>query len=74
MSNTDGVIPHHRHVEQRLWDSAGQFRADSGIKAQESFGPIRDILFLGLAEARLPAQLEKAGARPGLARRSHAEF
>jgi len=52
-------------LEKRLWDAADQFRADSGIKAQESFGPILHILVLGLAEARLTAQrakLEKAGA------------
>jgi len=59
-------------LEKRLWDAADQFRANLGLKAQEYSGPILGLIFLRFAAQR--AKLEKAGARPGLARRSHAEF
>src|SRR5215472_10621098 len=51
--------------EKRLWDSADQFRANSGLKAQEYSGPILGIIFLRFAEVRFAAQrtkLEKASA------------
>jgi hypothetical protein len=35
-------------LEKRLWDSADQFRANSGLKAQEYSGPILGIIFLRL--------------------------
>lgn len=52
-------------LEKRLWDSADQFRANSGLKAQEYSGPILGIIFLRFAAVRFAAQrakLEKAGA------------
>ena len=52
-------------LEKRLWDAADQFRANSGLKAQEYSGPILGLIFLRFAEARfaaLRAKLEKAGA------------
>lgn len=52
-------------LEKRLWDSADQFRANSGLKAQEYSGPILGLIFLRFAEVRFTAQratLEKAGA------------
>ncbi|MFZ1624210.1 MAG: class I SAM-dependent DNA methyltransferase [Gammaproteobacteria bacterium] len=52
-------------LEKRLWDSADQFRANSGLKAQEYSGPILGLIFLRFAEVRftmLHAKLEKAGA------------
>ncbi len=52
-------------LEKRLWDSADQFRANSGLKAQEYSGPILGIIFLRFAEVRFAAQrakLEKASA------------
>ena len=52
-------------LEKRLWDSADQFRANSGLKAQEYSGPILGIIFLRFAEARFAAQrakLEKVSA------------
>ena len=57
-------------LEKRLWDSADQFRANSGLKAQEYSGPILGLIFLRFAEVRFTAQrttLEKAGtsARSG---------
>ncbi len=39
-------------LEKRLWDSAGQFRANSSLKAQEYSGPILGIIFLRFAEVR----------------------
>ena len=51
--------------EKRLWDAADQFRANSGLKAQEYSGPILGLIFLRFAEVRFAVQykkLEKAGA------------
>ena len=52
-------------LEKSLWDAADQFRANSGLKAQEYSGPILGLIFLRFAEVRFTAQrvkLEKAGA------------
>jgi type I restriction enzyme M protein len=52
-------------LEKRLWDAADQFRANSGLKAQEYSGPILGLIFLRFAEMRFAAQrakLETAGA------------
>lgn len=52
-------------LEARLWSAADQFRANSGLKAQEYSGPILGLIFLRFAEVRFAAQrarLEKAGA------------
>lgn len=52
-------------LEKRLWDAADQFRANSGLKAQEYSGPILGLIFLRFAEVRFIAQrakLEKADA------------
>ncbi len=46
-------------LEKRLWDSADQFRANSGLKAQEYSGPILGIIFLRFAEVRFAAQRAK---------------
>ena len=35
-------------LEKRLWDAAGQFRANSGLKAQEYSGPILGLMVLSL--------------------------
>jgi type I restriction-modification system DNA methylase subunit len=59
-------------LEERLWDAADQFRANSGLKAQEYSGPILGLIFLRFAEVRFTAQrakLEKAGASPRRASR-----
>ena len=51
-------------LEKRLWDAADQFRANSGLKAQEYSGPILGLIFLRFAEARFAkrrSQLEQAG-------------
>lgn len=52
-------------LEKRLWDAADQFRANSGLKAQEYSGPILGLIFLRFADARFAVQrktLESAGA------------
>jgi type I restriction enzyme M protein len=52
-------------LEKRLWDAADQFRANSGLKAQEYSGPILGLIFLRFAEVRFATQhakLEAAGA------------
>jgi type I restriction enzyme M protein len=51
-------------LEKRLWDTADQFRANSGLKPQEYSGPILGLIFLRFAESRFAAQrakLEKVG-------------
>jgi type I restriction enzyme M protein len=52
-------------LEKRLWDAADQFRANSGLKAQEYSAPVLGLIFLRFAEVRFTAQrtkLEKAAA------------
>ena len=52
-------------LEKRLWDAADQFRANSGLKAQEYSGPILGLIFLRFAEVRFAGQrvrLESAGS------------
>jgi type I restriction enzyme M protein len=52
-------------LEKRLWDAADQFRANSGLKAQEYSGPILGLIFLRFAEVRFAIQrstLEGASA------------
>ncbi len=52
-------------LEKNLWDAADQFRANSGLKAQEYSAPVLGLIFLRFAEVRFTAQraeLEKAGA------------
>ena len=53
------------NLEKRLWDAADQFRANSGLKAQEYSGPILGLIFLRFAEVRFSARrqaLESVGA------------
>jgi len=52
-------------LEKRLWDAADQFRANSGLKAQEYSAPVLGLIFLRFAEVRFAAQrakLEKTAA------------
>jgi type I restriction enzyme M protein len=46
-------------LEKRLWDAADQFRANSGLKAQEYSAPVLGLIFLRFAEARFAAQRAK---------------
>src|SRR5208283_3450603 len=55
-------------LEKRLWDAADNFRANSGLTAQQYSGPILGLIFLRFAEARFVARravLKKAGAKGG---------
>lgn len=50
-------------LEKNLWEAADQFRANSGLKAQEYSGPLLGLIFLRFAEVRFSAlrkELEKA--------------
>jgi type I restriction enzyme M protein len=52
------------NLERNLWAAADQFRANSGLKAQEYSGPILGLVFLRFAEVRFAGRrekLEKAG-------------
>ena len=52
-------------LEKRLWEAADQFRANSGLKAQEYSAPVLGLIFLRFAEVRFAKQramLEKAAA------------
>ena len=52
-------------LEKRLWAAADQFRANSGLTAQQYSSPILGLIFLRFAEARFSVRreaLEKAGA------------
>ena len=43
-------------LEKRLWDAADQFRANSGLKAQEYSSPVLGLIFLRFAEVRFSAR------------------
>lgn len=46
-------------LEKNLWDAAGQFRANSGLKSQEYSAPVLGLIFLSFAEVRVLTQLIK---------------
>lgn len=56
-------------LEKRLWDAADQFRANSGLKAQEYSGPILGLIFLRFAEVRFTIQHVKLEAVEASSRR-----
>lgn len=56
-------------LEKRLWDAADQFRANSGLKAQEYSGPILGLIFLRFAEVRFSIQRTKLEAGESSSRR-----
>ena len=53
-------------LEKRLWDAADQFRANSGLKAQEYSAPVLGLIFLRFAEVRFGAQRAKLESPPPL--------
>ncbi|MBN1243325.1 MAG: SAM-dependent DNA methyltransferase [Spirochaetales bacterium] len=60
--NKDAAV---QSLEKNLWSAADQFRANSGLKAQEYSGPILGLIFLRFAEVRFAqqrAKLESAGS------------
>ena len=54
---------------KRLWDAADQFRANSGLKAQEYSGPILGLIFLRFAEVRFAVQRAKLEGASASSRR-----
>ena len=73
-SNSESTVAHVNHsvwiapsekgdatnaLEKRLWDAADQFRANSGLKAQEYSSPILGLIFLRFAEVRFANQFKK---------------
>jgi type I restriction enzyme M protein len=56
-------------LEKRLWDAADQFRANSGLKAQEYSGPILGLIFLRFAEVRFAVQRSKLEGASASSRR-----
>lgn len=56
-------------LEKRLWDAADQFRANSGLKAQEYSGPILGLIFLRFAELRFSVQHARLAAAGASSRR-----
>lgn len=56
-------------LERRLWDAADQFRANSGLKAQEYSGPILGLIFLRFAEVRFAIQRSKLEGASASSRR-----
>ena len=56
-------------LEKQLWDAADQFRANSGLKAQEYSGPILGLIFLRFAEVRFAVLNDKLQAAGGSSRR-----
>jgi type I restriction enzyme M protein len=56
-------------LEKRLWDAADQFRANSGLKAQEYSAPVLGLIFLRFAEVRFAAQRAKLEKTKTSARR-----
>jgi type I restriction enzyme M protein len=56
-------------LEKRLWDAADQFRANSGLKAQEYSGPILGLIFLRFTEVRFAIQRSKLEGASASSRR-----
>jgi type I restriction enzyme M protein len=56
-------------LEKRLWDAADQFRANSGLKAQEYSGPILGLIFLRFAEVRFAIHRTKLESTSASSRR-----
>jgi type I restriction enzyme M protein len=55
-------------LEKQLWDAADNFRANSGLTAQQYSGPILGLIFLRFAEARFVVRrtaLDKSAAKGG---------
>lgn len=60
-------------MEKSLWEAADQFRANSGLKAQEYSGPIFGLIFLRFADARFTPHWQKLKAAGGSERRGSRE-
>jgi type I restriction enzyme M protein len=60
-------------MEKSLWEAADQFRANSGLKAQEYSGPILGLIFLRFADARFMPHWQTLKAAGGSERRGSRE-
>jgi type I restriction enzyme M protein len=60
-------------MERSLWSAADQFRANSGLKAQEYSGPILGLIFLRFADARFMPKWQMLKAAGGSERRGSRE-
>jgi type I restriction enzyme M protein len=60
-------------MEKSLWQAADQFRANSGLKAQEYSGPILGLIFLRFADARFRPRWNELKAAGGSERRGSRE-
>jgi hypothetical protein len=60
-------------MEKSLWDAADQFRANSGLKAQEFPGPLLGLIFLRFADARFMPRWRELKAAGGRERRGSRE-
>jgi hypothetical protein len=60
-------------MERNLWEAADQFRANSGLKAQEYSGPILGLIFLRFADARFMPRWRELKAAGGRERRGSRE-
>jgi type I restriction-modification system DNA methylase subunit len=58
-------------MEKSLWDAADQFRANSGLKAQEYSGPILGLIFIRFAEVRFITQRSRLKAEGTSSRRGN---
>src|SRR5579859_3791404 len=52
-------------IERRLWRSADQLRANSGLRPSEYSRPMLGLLFLRYAEARFTDAAKALAPRPG---------
>jgi len=60
-------------MEKSLWEAADQFRANSGLKAQEYSAPILGLIFLRFADARFMPRWNELKAAGGSERRGSRE-
>ena len=60
-------------AQASLWDAADQFRANSGLKAQEYSGPILGLIFLRFADARFMPRWRELKEAGGSERRGSRE-
>ncbi|MFM9086658.1 MAG: N-6 DNA methylase [Cyanobium sp.] len=60
-------------MEESLWEAADQFRANSGLKAQEYSAPILGLIFLRFADARFMPRWNELKAAGGSERRGSRE-
>src|SRR5690348_14875464 len=59
-----------KNLEQKLWDAADQFRANSGLTAAQYSQPILGLIFLRFADARFQKVRKELESREGTSRRS----